>query len=446
MAGADGDDLKTLCRDCCALWAQPLPEGRCPHCGSPRLIRHRALDKLAIAHVDCDAFYAAVEKREQPELADRPVIVGGGRRGVVLACCYIARLYGVRSAMPMFKALAACPEAAVIRPNMAKYREIGRVVRTLMRRLTPLVEPISIDEAFLDLSGTATLHGAVPAQLLASLARTVEAELGITLSIGLSDSKFLAKIASDLDKPRGFAVLCRSEAAGFFADKPVSLVWGVGTAMQQRLAADGITVIGQLAQLGESELAARYGRIGAHLARLAQGIDGRAVLAHSPARSISAETTLPQDESDPAALALILRPLGERVAAQLKAAALAASSVTLKLKTADFRLRTRSRRLAEPTQLAEVMLLVAAPLLAQVADGATPFRLIGFGTEKLVDAREADLPTLFENSWGRLRRLERAIDDIHRRLGADALRRGGETSEAMPLSDGISRTDRRHRD
>ncbi len=222
-------------------------------------VSHERLAQLAIAHVDCDAFYAAVEKRERPELAHRPVIVGGGKRGVVLACCYVARLYGVRSAMPMFKALDACPDAEVIRPDMAKYREVGRAVRNEMRRLTPLVEPVSIDEAFLDLSGTAAVHGAAPAQLLAALARRIEEELGITLSIGLSDSKFLAKIASDLDKPRGFAVLDRRDAPAFFTDKPVSLLWGVGAAMQRRLAADGITVIGQLAVLGERELAVRYG-------------------------------------------------------------------------------------------------------------------------------------------------------------------------------------------
>jgi DNA polymerase IV len=444
---AAGAIVTTLCRDCSALYARAFPGGRCELCSSPRLVSHPALAELAIAHIDCDAFYATVEKRERPELADRPVIVGGGKRGVVLACCYVARLYGVRSAMPMFKALAACPDAAVVRPNMAKYREVGRAVRAEMRQLTPLVEPISIDEAFLDLSGTEALHGAGPAQLLASLARRVEATLGITLSIGLSDNKFLAKIASDLDKPRGFAVLCRSDAPAFFADKPVSLLWGVGAALQRRLAADGITLIGQLARQGERELAARYGGIGAHLARLAQGIDDRAVLGHSPARSISAETTLPRDECDGAALARILRPLCERVAAQLKEASLAAGAVTLKLKTADFRLRTRSRRLSEPTQLAEIMFRVAARLLAGETDGGTFFRLIGIGADMLTDAREADLPTLFERELGRPQRLEQAIDSIRDRLGADALRRGGAPgAAAVSPADSVSRTGRRNRD
>jgi DNA polymerase-4 len=438
--------MTTLCRDCGALWARPPPERRCRRCVSPRLVSHPALAELTIAHVDCDAFYATVEKRERPELADRPVIVGGGRRGVVLACCYVARLYGVRSAMPMFKALAACPDAEVIRPNMAKYREMGRAVRAEMRALTPLVEPVSIDEAFLDLSGTAALHRAAPAQSLALFARQVETSLGITLSIGLSDSKFLAKIASDLDKPRGFAVLDRRDAPAFFAEKPVSLLWGVGTALQRRLAADGITLIGQLAGLGERELAGRYGRVGAHLARLAQGIDDRAVLAHMPARSISAETTLAQDEAAAAALSQVLWPLCERVSAQLKEASLAAGAVTLKLKTSDFRLRTRSRRLADPTQLAAAMFRIAAPLLAAEADGITRFRLVGIGTEMLRDAREADLPTLFDHELGRPRRLEQAIDSIRDRLGAEAVRRGPGPRAAAAAANPASRTARANRD
>ena len=218
--------MRTLCRDCGALGTAAALGERCDACGSPRLVCHGELGTLSIAHVDCDAFYATVEKRDKPELADRPVIIGGGTRGVVLACCYVARLYGLRSAMPMFKALAACPDAVVIRPDMAKYSEVGREVRAEMRRLTPLVEPLSIDEAFLDLGGTQTLHGACPAQLLAALAKRVETAFGITVSIGLSDNKFLAKVASDLDKPRGFAVLSRSEAPAFLADKAVSLLWG----------------------------------------------------------------------------------------------------------------------------------------------------------------------------------------------------------------------------
>ena len=416
--------MKPLCRDCGALENAAQRSERCAACGSPRLICHAELGSLAVAHVDCDAFYAAVEKRDRPELADRPVIIGGGVRGVVLACCYVARLYGVRSAMPMFKALAACPDAVVIGPNMAKYSAVGREVRAEMHRLTPLVEPLSIDEAFLHLAGTEALHEACPAQLLARLARRVETAHGITVSIGLSDNKFLAKIASDLDKPRGFTVLSRSEAATFLAGKPVSLLWGVGTAMQRRLAGDGITQIGQLAEIGDCELASRYGRAGARLAHLARGEDDRAVLAHVAAHTISAESTLAQDERDASVLTHALWPLCERLSARLKGASLAAGKITLKLKTADFRSRTRSRRVADSTQLADTLFHIASGLLAAEIDGATRFRLIGIGADSLFDSRAADPPTLFDREHDGPRRLEHAIDAIRGRLGAEAVQFG----------------------
>ena len=416
--------MSALCRDCGTLAAQPPESGRCGGCGSPRLVVHDELAALSIAHIDCDAFYATVEKRDRPELAEQPVIVGGGQRGVVLACCYVARLYGVRSAMPMFKALAACPHAVVIRPDMAKYREVGRAVRAEMRQLTPLVEPLSIDEAFLDLTGTEPVNRMAPAQALVALVRRVEATLGVTASIGLSYNKFLAKIASDLDKPRGFAVIGRKEADAFLADKPVGLLWGVGAAMQRRLATDGIALIGQLRAVDEREMARRYGKMGARLARLSRGEDARRVEPDSRARSISAETTFAHDESSEEALAHTLWPLCQRVSAQLKTAGLAAGTATLKLKTSDFRIRTRSRRLADPTQLADTLFRTARHLLAGEADGSTRFRLIGVGADALVDAEDADLPTLFDRETGRPRRLERAMDDLNERLGSGAVQLG----------------------
>ena len=416
--------MSALCRDCGALAAPASETRRCGACGSPRIVEHAELDTLSIAHIDCDAFYATVEKRDRPDLAELPVIVGGKTRGVVLACCYVARLYGVRSAMPMFKALAACPHAVVIRPDMAKYREVGRAVRAEMRRLTPLVEPLSIDEAFLDLTGTEPVTGMAPAQALVGLVRKIEAELGVTASIGLSYNKFLAKIASDLDKPRGFAVIGRGDAATFLADKPVGLLWGVGAAMQRRLAADGIALIGQLRAIDEREMARRYGKMGLRLARLARGEDARHVEPVSQTKSISAETTFARDESDEEALARTLRPLCEEVSARLKAAGLAAGTATLKLKTSDFRIRTRSRKLADPTQLADMLFRTARRLLAVEADGTTRFRLIGVGADGLVDAAAADLPTLFDRETGRPRRLERAIDDIRGRHGKGAVRLG----------------------
>src|SRR5215475_9380375 len=339
-----------FCRDC----RRDVPEraGRCSACGSPRVLRHPELEALAIAHVDCDAFYATIEKRDDPTLADQPVIVGGRQRGVVLTCCYIARTFGVRSAMPMFEARRLCPHAAVVRPDMDKYARVGREVRALMVKLTPLVEPVSIDEAFMDLSGTARLHGMSPAKSLAGFAVAVEKELGITVSIGLSSNKFLAKIASDLDKPRGFAVLGGGEAAAFLAPKPAALIFGVGRIAQQRLARDGLRTIGDLQRAGESELRRRYGAEGVRLFRLARGLDDRPVRAEREAKSISAETTFDRDIAEFRPLELRLWRLAEKVSARLKANALAGATVTLKLKSADFRLRTRAQSLGAPTRLA----------------------------------------------------------------------------------------------
>ena len=416
--------MQTLCRDC---GHRPLgPADTCPACGSARVLSHPELHDLAFAHLDCDAFYAAIEKRDRPELRDRPVIVGGRHRGVVAACCYIARTYGVRSAMPMFKALRACPEAEVITPDMKKYAAVGREVRAMMLDCTPLVEPLSIDEAFMDLSGTQSLHRASAAETLAALARRVEEALSITVSIGLSYNKFLAKIASDLDKPRGFAVIGRAEARAFLADKPVGLLWGVGAAMQRRLAQDGITLIGTLARLDEATLTARYGKIGKRLSMCARGEDDRPVDPERETKSISSEITLDEDLSDPATLRPILWRLTETVARRLKKAGLAGGGVTLKLKTADFRIVTRARRLGAATQSADEMFRAAEPLLAREADGRA-FRLIGIGAHALTEAREAGDAAqgdLFAVTAPADDRVDRALDAVRDKFGEDAIVRG----------------------
>ena len=386
--------MTTLCRDCLVLADAPPAAGRCAGCGSPRLVTHAELDALSLAHIDCDAFYASVEKRDNPELLDKPVIVGGRARGVVLACCYVARLSGIRSAMPMFKALKACPDAVVIKPDMAKYRSVGRQVREMMLSTTPLVQPLSIDEAFLDLSGTERLHGGPPARTLAALALRIEREIGVTVSIGLSHNKFLAKIASDIDKPRGFAVIGRAETVDFLASKSVALIWGVGSALQQRLARDGITEIAHLQARPERELIGRYGAIGRRLARLARGEDDRAVDPEAPMKSISAETTFARDIAHYEGLAQALRPLCERVAQRLERSGHAAAGVTLKLKTSDFRVISRSRRLVDPTQRVQTIYGAALPLLRGAIDG-TAFRLIGIGADQLAAAALADPPDLF---------------------------------------------------
>jgi DNA polymerase-4 len=410
-----------FCRDC--LSDAPESAARCRICGSPRVAKHADLDRLAIAHIDCDAFYAAIEKRDDPTLRDKPVIVGGGQRGVVATACYIARTFGVRSAMPMFEAHRLCPDAIVIKPDMEKYVRVGRALRVRMLALTPLVEPLSIDEAFLDLSGTERLHGMSPARLLARFAKTVENEFGISISIGLSANKFLAKLASDLDKPRGFSVLSPAEAMDFLAPKPVTFIWGIGKVSGAGLAKDGYRTIADLQHAQETDLMRRYGPEGQRLWRLARGIDHRAVSPDREAKSVSSETTFSRDLASFRALERLLWELSEHVSARLKAKELAGATVTLKLKTADFRLRTRAQTLDSPTQLAARIFGVARDLLARETDG-TRFRLLGVGVSALTDAEEADPADLINQDAQRVAAAERAMDRLRGKFGDSAVIRG----------------------
>lgn len=410
-----------FCRDC--FTPAEADERRCRACGSPRLIRHAELHTLSIAHIDCDAFYAAVEKRDRPELADKPVIVGGGTRGVVSTACYIARIHGVKSAMPMFKALKLCPEAVIVKPDMAKYSAAGRIVRELMLEVTPFVEPLSIDEAFLDLTGTSRLHGMSPAMTLARLIARIQEKVGITASVGLSHNKFLAKLASDLEKPRGFSVLGRAETLAFLAQKPVGFIWGVGKAMQEELARGGISMISQLQQMEKTELMRRYGSMGARLYHLSRGEDHRSVSTDDHSKSISAETTFDTDIRDRAELERILWPLAEKVSRRAKAEGVAGHTVVLKLKTADFKIRTRNVSLSDPTLLANRIHDAALPLLAREATG-TAFRLIGIGISGLVQARpEQETETLDVTTAARAK-AELAVDKIRGKFGTGAVGRG----------------------
>jgi DNA polymerase IV len=408
----------SFCRDCLAH--APDRARRCAACGSPRLARHSELDTLTIAHVDCDAFYATIEKRDDPSLIDKPVVVGGGKRGVVAAACYVARTYGIRSAMPMFEAKQRCPDAVVVKPNMAKYVQVGRAVRKAMFDLTPLVEPLSIDEAFLDLTGTERLHGMSAAKVLARFARDVERDLGITVSIGLSANKFLAKIASDMDKPRGFAVLGEAEAATFLAPKPVGFIYGVGHVSATKLAADGYRLIADLQRANIDDLVRRYGQEGARLWHLARGIDARSVDPERDTKSVSAETTFNHDISEFRPLELTLWELTEKVSGRLKAQQLAGSTVTLKLKSADFKIRTRARALGHPTQLAARIFAAGRDLLA-LEVGKTQFRLIGVGVSHLREAAGDDLADLLD--W-RTAEAEHAVDRLRAKFGRDAVVRG----------------------
>jgi DNA polymerase-4 len=410
-----------FCRDCLAQVNDHVQ--RCGHCRSPRLARHPELHRLAIAHLDCDAFYAAVEKRDRPELRDKPVIIGGGHRGVVSTACYIARIKGVKSAMPMFKALKLCPEATVIRPDMQKYSAVGHEVRALMQGLTPLVQPLSIDEAFMDLTGTERLHGASAALSLARLSLAIERQVGITVSIGLSHNKFLAKIASDLDKPRGFSMIGKAETRSFLAQKPVGLIWGVGKAMQAELAKDGLTMIAQLQTQEKSDLMRRYGSMGARLYHLARGEDTREVSIDEETKSIGAETTFNTDISAYEELERILWRMSEKVSRRAKADQLAGQTITLKLKTADFKLRTRATTLSEPTLLASRIFASAQPLLRKES-GGTKYRLLGVSISHLVEANPAAETDTLDGKVAAQSRAELAIDKLKAKFGRAAVEKG----------------------
>jgi DNA polymerase-4 len=411
--------MKAFCRDCFRQGEEPVR--RCPGCGSPRIVAHAELDSLSIAHMDCDAFYASVETRDRPELRDRAVIVGGGKRGVVTTCCYIARIKGVRSAMPMFKALKLCPEAVVIKPDFAKYREASRIILGLAGELTPLIQNLSLDEAWMDLSGTERLHGAAPAITLARLQARIETQTGLTVSIGLAANKFLAKVASDLDKPRGFSVI-GSEAQSFLASKLVRILPGVGPAMAASLEKAGLNTVGDLARADVKDLAERFGAYGLRLHDLAHGRDNRAVNPGEDRKGISAETTFFEDLSQLSDLEDVLAELSEKVGRHARSSGLAGRVVTLKLRTTDFKIITRRRTVALPTQTARTLFAVGRELLAREATGR-PFRLIGIGLADLVDAQAIE-GDFFDGAEQRALSGEQTLDRLRARFGADAVTSG----------------------
>jgi DNA polymerase IV len=412
---------QSFCRDC--LHAFTVQSKRCPTCSSPRLVKHPELHQLAIAHIDCDAFYAAVEKRDDPKLKDKPVIIGGGVRGVVSTACYIARIQGVKSAMPMFKALKLCPEAVVVKPNMAKYAAAGNIVRDIMFQFTPLVQPVSIDEAFLDLSGTEKLHGTSPALSLAKLVQRIEKEVGITASIGLSHNKFLAKLASDFAKPRGFSIIGKAETLAILAAKPVGAIWGVGKATQAQLAKGGITMISQLQTMERNDLLRKFGNMGARLYHLSRGEDVREVSTERETKSISAETTFNDDINDYQTLEPILWNLAQKVSRRAKASHMAGFTVTLKLKTKDFQSLTRAASYDDATNLAHKIFEAANPLLKKEI-GKRSFRLLGVGISNLVEREIAEEEKSLDASEVARTKMEMAMDKIRSKFGNQAVERG----------------------
>ena len=413
--------MPSLCRDCLTTF-QDAP--RCPSCRSPRVAAHPELLDLSIAHMDCDAFYASVEKRDNPALRDKPVIVGGGTRGVVTTACYIARIKGVRSAMPMFQALRLCPEATVVKPRFEVYSAVSRQIRAMMDDLTPVVEPLSLDEAFMDLTGTARLHGAPPAVMLARLTARMQAELGITGSIGLSHNKFLAKIASDLEKPRGFSVIGAAETMDFLGPRPVSLIWGVGAVTRAALERAGIRTFNDLRRWDRRDLEDRFGGTGVRLWHLARGEDMRRVTANAPVKGVSNETTFRADTADADVLDGHIWRLSEKVSGRLKAKGIAGRIVTLKLKRSNHSILTRRVSLHEPTQIADRIYRTARGLFEPVAREG-PFRLLGVGVSELVGDTAADQSgDLLDPQAASRAAAERAADRIRQRWGDAAILKG----------------------
>ena len=413
--------MPALCKDCLHQFDAGA---RCPACRSPRVVAHDELWDLSIAHMDCDAFYASVEKRDNPELRDKPVIIGGGKRGVVSTACYIARIRGVRSAMPMFQATKLCPDAVIVRPRMEAYAEASRAVRALMDELSPQIEPLSLDEAFIDLTGTQRLHGAPPAVMLSRLVKRMKDELGLTGSIGLSHNKFLAKVASDLDKPRGFSVIGRAETVDFLRPKPVRIFWGIGPATQDALERAGIHTVADLHRWDLDQLTERFGHMGDRLWHLARGQDRRRVSPNAPVKSISKETTFFEDTSDPDVLDGHIWRLAEQVSSRAKAKAKAGRVVTLKLKTAKFKTITRRQTLHQPTQMADTIYRRARAMFDAAGDGG-PYRLIGVGISDIVPETQADLEgDLLDPNASKRADAERAADKIREKFGSKAIIKG----------------------
>ena len=380
------------------------------------MISHPDLDTLSIAHIDCDAFFAAIEKRDNPELKDKPVLVGGGKRGVVATCCYIARLHGVHSAMPMFKALKACPEAVVVPPRREAYSAASKQICEKFQALTPKVQMLSVDEGFLDLSGTARINDAVPARSLSRLAREVEADIGITISIGLSENKFLAKTASELDKPRGFALLAKHEAVAMLADKHVGFLHGVGKQLAKKLERDGYRLVGDLQTAEARDLIRLYGETGLWLHQRSQGIDNRPVRTDTIRKSVSAERTFNEDISDYKLLEDRLWQVCEETAIRAKKSNVEGSTITLKLKSRDFRNLTRSITISTPTNLANVLFRYAKPLLERETKQGRAYRLIGIGISHLEDARW-DTRDLVDPGVEKRAKAERASDAARSKFG-----------------------------
>ncbi|MEM7070225.1 MAG: DNA polymerase IV [Pseudomonadota bacterium] len=388
-----------LCLACNALYLKPDldQQRRCAFCRSRSIIIHKELSQLCIAHIDCDSFFASVEKRDNPHLIDKPLIIGGRERGVVAAACYIARMYGVHSAMSMFEALKKCPKAVVLSPDIAKYRSVGQQIKTLMRNAALVVEPLSIDEAYLKLPLHTQKNKPAPCQILSALLKRIEYETGISASAGLSYNKMLAKLASDLDKPRGFSVIGQEEAIEFLASLPVSKLWGVGQAMEQKLKRMGLHHIGQLQQLDEGFLRQIFGKIGNLMHHFANAKDPREVKASTITKNISVETTFAHDIQSYSLLHDKLENQVQDLMQRMQKTNFSAHCLTLKLRDQNFQTHTRTRHFFAPTLNAQKTLEMAIYLLQLIYQPSKKYRLLGLGFSDLHPKDQADPPDLFDD-------------------------------------------------
>lgn len=380
-----------------------------------------------ILHVDMDAFYASVEERDRPELVGRPVIVGGDpeRRGVVSAANYVARRFGVHSAMPAVTARRKCPQGVFLRPRIDYYAEISAQIRAIFERYTPLVEPLSLDEAFLDVTGSTDLFGP-PTGIARRIKQEIRGELRLVASVGVAPNKFLAKIASDLGKPDGFVVVEPEQVREFLDPLPVERLWGVGRVAGQSLHQLGAYTIRHLRQIPLELLRDRFGASGEHLWELAQGRDDRRVIPDHDAKSISHETTFAADVADGHVLRAWLLELTDQVARRLRRHALRGRSVHLKIRLADFRLVTRSATLPAPTNITDELWQSAAALLeAWLTENRQAVRLLGMGTSGLTAHGQVQRLLFDEPQRARSERLDGVTDAIRQRFGSAAIRRAG---------------------
>ena len=379
------------------------------------------MNRATILHVDLDAFFAAVEQRDRPELRGRPVVVGvGGRtdRGVVSAASYEARRYGIHSAMPLRTAARLCERAVFVPVDGRKYSAVSKQVMEILRRYTPAVEQVSIDEAFLDVAGSEALHGP-PVEMARSIRQTVSAELQLTVSVGVATTKLVAKVASDLEKPDGLVVVAPGAEADFLAPLPISRLWGVGDKTAAILAEFGVRTIGDLAVLPEDLLARRFGKQGPLLVQRARGIDASPVSGLDPARSVSHEHTFDIDTADPEALERTLLALSEGVAGRLRAGGVKARTIAVKVRDSSFHTVSRQRTLGEPTDQTEVIFAAVRDLARPQLRGIR-VRLLGVAASHLGEGEQLGLFTAEDD---RRRKATEAADAIRARYGSRAIRR-----------------------